>query len=305
VALSRPGLRAVAVLVTLALLGWHVHARSKPTADLNGADRTLLAVTGPIQAALADALGGVGGVWTHYVALVGAEAENDQLRTELAGARAAASELVELRAENDRLRAVVALADRVPGRSVAASVIGRGTSSRFRTIRIDRGTDAGLERGMPVVGPEGAVGRVLRASGGYADVLLLHDGLSAAGAVVQSSRMRGVLVGDGGETLSLGFVRRSDAGGVQVGDRLVTSGEDDIFPEGVALGTVVEASAPETGLFLDIRVEPAVDLDRLDEVLVVLDRGVGPFPSPDPGPIPDPGRDLDADVDGATDGGAP
>ncbi|MCP4867623.1 MAG: rod shape-determining protein MreC [Proteobacteria bacterium] len=292
------------MLVILALLGWHVHARSKPTGELNVADRTLLAVTGPIQSGLANVLGGVGGVWGHYVAVVGAAEENDQLRTDLAVARAATAELIELRAENDRLRAVVDLAQRVPGQSVAATVIGRGTSTRFRTIRIDRGTDAGLERGMPVVGTDGAVGRVLRASGGYADVLLLHDGLSAAGAVVQSSRMRGVLVGDGSEILSLGFVRRSDAGGVQVGDVLVTSGEDNVFPEGVALGTVIEATAPETGLFLTIRVEPAVDLDRLDEVLVVLDRGVGPFPAPD---IETPMDDFppEADADGATDGDAP
>lgn len=302
--MSRPGLRAAAVLVMLALLGWHVHARSKPTGELNVADRGLLAVTGPIQATLASALGGVGGVWDHYIAVVGAAEENERLRDDLAAARAATAELIELRAENDRLRAVVALAHRVPGESVAASVIGRGTSTRFRTIRIDRGTDAGLDRGMPVVGPDGAVGRVLRASGGYADVLLLHDGLSAAGAVVQSSRMRGVLVGDGSETLSLGFVRRSDAGGVQVGDLLVTSGEDDVFPEGVALGTVIEATAPETGLFLTIRVEPAVDLDRLDEVLVVLDRGVGPFPAPDIGPPLDP-RGPDADADGAAEGEGP
>jgi rod shape-determining protein MreC len=295
--MSRPGVRAAAVLVMLALLGWHVHARSKPAAELNLADRSLLALTGPMQSVLASALGGIGGTWDRYVALVGVEAENEQLRLDLAAVRAQTAELRELRGQNDRLRAVVGLARRVPGRSVAASVIGRGTSSRFRTLRIDRGTHDGLVRGMPVVAPDGAVGRILRAAGGYADVLLLHDGLSAAGAVVQNSRLRGVLMGDGSETLTLGFVRRSDSGGVQVGDLVVTSGEDDVFPEGVLLGRVIEAGAPETGLFLDIKVEAAVDLDRLDEVLVVLDPGVGPFF--DPGPAA-----PQVEGDGATDGGA-
>lgn len=149
---------------------------------------------------------------------------------------------------------------------------------------------------MPVVSPEGAVGRVLRASGGYADVLLLNDGLSAAGAVVQESRLRGVLVGDGGEELTLSFVRRSDAQGVGTGDHVVTSGEDGVFPAGLALGTVLAASAPETGLFLDIGVEPAVDLGRLDEVVVVLDPGVGPFHT---APVDDV---IDDEADGATQG---
>ncbi len=293
---SKPGVRAAAVLVMLALLGWHVHARSKPASELNFADRALLGVTGPMQSALSGVLGGFGGAWDHYVSLVGVSRQNEELRAELAAARAASSELAELRSENDRLRALVALAERTPGASVAASVVGRGTSTRFRTLRIDRGTDHGLDRGMPVLGPDGAVGRVLRASGGYADVLLLHDGLSAAGAVVQESRLRGVLTGDGSDRLALNFVRRSDAGGVNEGDLLVTSGEDGVFPEGVALGTVVDASAPETGLFLDIVVEPIVDLDRLDEVLVVLDPGVGPFPAPVvPDPIPLPDHEGDGD----------
>lgn len=274
---GRPTLRAITVLVLLAGLGWHVHARSQPDAELGAADRALLSLTGPIQNALGRAVRSVGEVFDGYLLLVGTRAENQRLQAEVAEAQAAAQELRELRRQNDRLRSLAGLRDRTPGRTVAAAIIGRGTSPRFHTLRINKGSADGVQIGMSVVVPAGAVGQVLRASGGYADVLLLSDGLSAAGAVFDESRLRGVLLGNGGDQGKLGFVRRRDLGAVEVGSMLSTTGEDGVFPEGVALGTVLTVETPETGLFLDIDVEPAVDPDRLDEVLVVLDRGTGPF----------------------------
>lgn len=304
--MSRPGLKAAALLALLALLGWHVHARSKPEAELNVADRVLLSATGPVQGALSSVVGWCGDLGSSYVWLVGVSKENERLRAELVAARAAVTELSELQHENDRLRELVALRERAPATTVAASVVGRGTSSRFRTLRIDRGTDDGVEVGMAVLAPAGAVGRVLRACGDYADVLLLTDGLSAAGAVFQESRLRGVVLGDGSGQLQVGFVRRSDGPSVTPGAAVVTSGEDDIFPEGVALGVVTRAESAETGLFLEIDLEPAVELERLDEVLVVLERGTGPFtpswPSDDGGFVPP--VEADGDAHGAADGEA-
>jgi rod shape-determining protein MreC len=287
---GRPTIRAIGVLVLLGGLGWHVHARSQPDAELGAADRALLTVTGPIQNALGGGIESVGGVFDRYFALVGTEAENELLRAEVAEARAGVHELRELGLENDRLRALAGLRERTPGRAVSASIIGRGTSPRFRTLRIDRGEHDGVQTGMAVVVPGGAVGQILRSSANYADVLLLSDGLSSAGAVFDESRLRGVLLGGGGDDLALGFVRRRDQGSVQAGATLVTSGEDGVFPEGVPLGTVRQVETPDTGLFLEIDVDPAVDPGQLDEVLVVLDGGVGPFHH-------EPSAELDAEAD--------
>lgn len=275
--MSRSAIQAAAVLALLAVLGWHVHARLKPESDLNFADRALLTVTGPVQKGMTGAMRGGGGFFTGYLGLVGTKKENERLRADLIAARGAIAELGELRSENERLREMAGLKSRIAGKSMGAAVIGRGTSARFRTLRIDRGTDDGLEPGMAVLGAEGAVGRVLRASGSYADVLLITDGLSAVGAVVQRSRARSVAVGDGNGGLELGYIRRSDLADVADGDLVVTSGEDGVFPEGVPLGTVSLAQAAESGLFLETRVDPAVPLDRADEVLVVTDPGRGPY----------------------------
>jgi len=275
--MSRSAVQAVAVLVLLALLGWHVHARLKPEADLNVADRALLGVTGPVQKVLNGGVSGVGGFFENYVMLVGVSKENEDLLRALAEAEARNVEMREVAAENDRLREMIGLQSRAPGKTAPATVIGRGTSARFRTLRIDKGTVDGVEPDMAVLGIQGAVGKILRASGHYADVLLITDGLSSVGSVVQRSRARAVSVGDGDGGLELGYIRRSDLSDVSEGDLVVTSGEDGVFPEGVPLGVVTVASAPESGLFVEASIEPSVPLDRIEEVLVVTDSGSGPF----------------------------
>ena len=128
---------------------------------------------------------------------------------------------------------------------------------------------------MAVISVSGVVGQVLRVSGSYADVLMLTDGLSAAGVTVQRSGLRGLVVGDGSDQLQVSFLRRSDAHGVSPGDLVVTSGEDGVFPQGVIVGKVLKAEAPETGLFLNINLEPAAALHRLDEVMVVVELHAG------------------------------
>jgi len=118
----------------------------------------------------------------------------------------------------------------------------------------------------------------------FADVLLLTDGLSTVGAVLQESRLRGVAAGQGGEFLELGFVRRREQHAVAVGQLVVSSGEDGLFPEGVPLARVSEVQAPQTGLFLEITLESVADLGRIEEVLVLVEEGVGAFQFPESEP---------------------
>lgn len=282
-----PSVRAGLLLALMAALGWHVHARSRPEQELGTADRVLLSATGPVQSGLASALGAGGGLWARYFALVGVADENAELRAQNAAARGSVAELAELRRQNDRLRALTGLRARAPGRTVSGTVIGRGISPRFDTVRIDRGASDGVRRHMPVLSPEGAIGQVLRSSGGYSDILLVRDGLSGVGALVQRSRYRGVVRGTG-DGLALDFVRRTDRDAVREGDVVVTSGEDGVFPAGVRLGTVVSAHEPETGMFLRVELEPSVSVSTLDEVLVLIEPPVGPFP------VPLDGVDLDS-----------
>ncbi len=277
---ARSGRRRYLLLTLLLVLVGHIHARHKPSAELSTLDRVLLAVTGPMEKAVSGVGQGTEGLFRHYLVLVGVSRRNVELEEALLTAHSHTAELEELRAENDRLREIASLRVRTPGATVGATVIGRGTTARFRTLRVDRGTEDGVLVGCPVIAPAGAVGQILRAGEAYADVLLLTDELSGVGAVVQRSRLRGVMAGDGDRGLRLGFVRRSDQGALAAGDEVVSSGEDGVFPPGLALGSVLVVGAPQTGLFLEVEVTPAVELDRLDEVLIITHPGAGPWASP-------------------------
>jgi rod shape-determining protein MreC len=283
---SRAGIRAACILAVLGLLGWHVHVRAKPTPETSFADRALLALTGPLQKGLTGLGRGASEIVQDYFWLVDVSRQNKMLSQRLASASGGLVEVAELRLENERLRQLHGLRARIPSRSVGASVIGRGVSTRFHTLRIDRGSRAGLRSGQAVVARRGAVGQVLRVSERFADVLLLTDGLSTVGAVLQDSRLRGIAAGQGGDFMELGFVRRRDQHSVAPGQLVISSGEDGLFPEGVPLARVSEVRVPETGLFLDITLKSIADLDRIEEVVVIVEEGVGAFQFPSAGASP-------------------
>jgi rod shape-determining protein MreC len=151
---------------------------------------------------------------------------------------------------------------------IAARVIGLNPSPQFQSIRIDRGEDDGVRPGMPVVTPDGVVGQVVRSVGGSSDVMLLTDPTSHIGALVQRSRVRASVSGTGdGRRLSVGLVRREDD--AQDGDVVVTAGADGVFPRGLLVGKLREVARPPAGMFLSARVEPAVELGKLEEVLII------------------------------------
>lgn len=282
--------RRFALLALIVVLVAHVRAQRQPEAHRGWPERALLQVTGPIERTVWIGLRSVGGVGDRYLFLVDAAEENERLRSDQRRLEAVEAELAELRQENDRLRELVRMRTRLERESVAAAVVGRSTAGRYRALRIDRGSRDGVGAGQAVVAAEGAVGIVLRTSAEYADVLLLTDPLAAAGAIVQGTRLRGVASGDGGRALVLGFVSRSDQADVRAGDRVVTSGEDGVFPPALPIGTVLAVGAAQTGLFLEVEIEPAAPLERIEEVLVLVGTPQGPYgggQGPDLATLPD------------------
>jgi rod shape-determining protein MreC len=159
------------------------------------------------------------------------------------------------------------LRERVPLATTAAEIIGAAASPDFRTLTIDKGTRDGLRPDMAVIAPDGVVGRLVVPSARSAKVQLLVDRNAAAGVLIERTRAQGVVVGSGDDRLQMQYV--SEASEVAVGDIVVTSGIDTIYPKGLVVGRVelVEKNGPA---FKRIVVKPAVDFTRLEEVLVVL-----------------------------------
>lgn len=234
----------------------------------NFADRLILAISSPVQAACTWAFNGVGGAVSGYVALKGAHEEAQECRASLAEAHAAVNALKEAEAENARLKAALGYAEATVDQEIVARVIGLNPTAQFQSIRINRGEDQGVRPGMPVLTPDGVVGQVVRSVGGSADVMLLTDASSRVGAVLQRTRVRATVTGLGdGRRLSLNLVRREED--TRDGDEVVTSGTDGIFPPGLHVGTVHDVGRPAVGMVLTATVKPAVDLARVEEVLVI------------------------------------
>jgi rod shape-determining protein MreC len=222
----------------------------------------------------------VRGVWIHYFALRGTERENEALRSENDALKLTISELQTRAAEADRLAALLKFKqvhEKVPmvgGRVIAASA---GTASR--TIEIDRGERDGIRRNMAVITPDGAVGKVIEVFRDTAQVLLLTDKEGGAGAMLVNSRTQGPVGGTGEPMMQMKYVATED--NVVIGEKIVTSGMDKIFPRDIPIGTVVEVK-PGTP-FKQIRVQPAAKLDRLETVIVLLTQEPVEFKSEEQG----------------------
>ncbi len=221
----------------------------------------------PFERTGAWGFGKVRGVWQHYFALQSTVRENEALRIENDALKLAISQLQSKAAEADRLGLLLHFKlNNEKAAMVGARVIGASAGTASRTIEIDRGERDGIRRNQPVITPDGAVGKVIEVYRDSAQVLLLTDKDSGVGAMLVDSRIQSPVGGTGELMLYMKYVAAEDT--VNVGEKIVTSGMDKIFPRDVPVGTVVEVR-PGTP-FKQVRVAPAAKLDRLEEVFVLL-----------------------------------
>jgi rod shape-determining protein MreC len=220
-----------------------------------------------VQRASSAIVSAVRGGWTNYVSLRDVQAENQTLRQQLDAAQLQLQEQRALAERSRGLLATLGLRDRSHLQTIAAEVIGAGASPDFKSVTIDKGTADGVRPDMAVMAPGGVVGRVVVPSGRAAKVQLLIDRSAAAGVLIERSRSQGVAVGAGDGLLRMEYV--SEVADVSVGDTVVTSGIDGIYPKGFVVGKV-EAVEKSGNSYKEILVRPAVDFSSVEEVLVVL-----------------------------------
>jgi rod shape-determining protein MreC len=209
---------------------------------------------------------GVRGTWSGYVALQQVQQENDALKQELQTMQV---RLQQERAEaqrTDNLRQLLELRERANLDTVAAEVIAGAASPDFKTVTIDKGSSEQLATDMAVISPAGVVGRVILPSRRASKVQLLIDRNAAAGALIERTRVQGVVVGIGDGLLRMQYV--PGTADVKTGDLVVTSGIDGIYPKGFVIGTIDHADRG-AGAYHEIVIRPAVDFSRLEEVLIV------------------------------------
>jgi rod shape-determining protein MreC len=220
----------------------------------------------PLEKGIVWFQSGVGGLWHNYFYLRGVRQENRDLKLQIERLRIEQVRLNEDAVQARRLQALLGFKEQFISKTLAAQVIGSSGSEQSRSIYIDKGTHEGVRPDMAVITAEGVVGKVLRAFKTTSQVLLINDQTSGVGSILEKSRLQGVLRGTPVGEVVLEKVMSDET--VQPGEKVVTSGGDQIFPKGLPVGTVTKVS-PGPELFLNIRVKPAADLSRLEEVLVI------------------------------------
>jgi rod shape-determining protein MreC len=259
----------LAAALLLVPLGVYV-AHAKAPVERTRVDRIVLVVTSPLERLLSWSISGTMRAWSGYVALRGAHERALALHHEVTALRTENERLRQQQLENDRLRGLLGLAEATPARSwKTARVIGVGMApAGFQTVTLDKGSDDGLARMMPVVVADGAVGRIRAVTGHTAEVLLALDRNSSIAVRVERTRARANVRGGGKPGAArLEYALRSED--MIEGDRLVTSGTDGVFPRGILVGTVTKLERRPHGLFQTAEVIPAVDPTRVEEVLVI------------------------------------
>ena len=223
----------------------------------------------PLERGLVWIRNSTGNVWHNYFYLRGVRAENRDLKQQIEQMRLEQVRLNEDAAQAHRLQALLSFKEQYVAKTVAAQVIGSSGSDMSRIIYIDKGENAGVKREMAVITADGIVGKVLLVYPNVAQVLLINDQSSGVGAILEKSRLQGVLRGTVNGEVALEKVMSDQQ--VEAGERVLTSGGDQIFPKGLPVGTVSNVGSGKD-LFLNIKIRPAANLSKLEEVLVLVEK---------------------------------
>ncbi len=239
--------------------------------DLPAWTGVVLNLTVPVQRMIAIPVDVIRDGWTRYVALFDTESDNAELRERLAQLEGDNLQLREALVASGRLHQIAEMRESYEIPMLPSELVGVDVSPWFRSVLLDRGRGHGVRSGMPIISEQGVVGLVTATSSGASKAMLVLDRQSAIDVTVQRNRARGILRGRGTDLLDFEFVAR-DAD-VRVGDGLITSGLDGVYPKGLAVGRIAAVADAGSRLLQTAKVEPAVDFSRLEQVFVMLRRG--------------------------------
>jgi rod shape-determining protein MreC len=264
-----PWLFAGLLLFNLVLMGVDTSRRgmSQPVRAF------LQAIVSPVQ----NVLSGIGNKGSEIVQNIKqmrqASAENEQLRQRLTQLESEANEARAAKAENERLKALLDFKNSGQYQMVTAQIISRDPTAWFNAVIINRGSSSGIKEGMPVVTPDGIVGRIIATSPWTSQVMLITDEKSAAGAVAGQLGISNAIGAIRGLGSDKGLVEMKYVSGletVKVGEIVMTTGQDKIYPKGLKVGEVIEVIQGSATMNNTIRIKPSANINSLSEVAVLI-----------------------------------
>ena len=202
-----------------------------------------------------------------YVNLISIKNERDELLKKVRNLELSNFQLYEYKLQNNRLKSLLRVKRKNKLTGITSVIIGYSNSEWSKFITIDRGETNNIEVGMPVISSKGAVGQVTAVSANTSRVQLITDPSSGVDALLQDDRTRVTVEGNGEDECELKYLTREEK--IEIGEKIVTSGSDGVFPKGILIGHVATFDTDLSGMFKPAKVKPAVDFNKLEEVLVV------------------------------------
>jgi rod shape-determining protein MreC len=212
---------------------------------------------------------GVRGTTRLYLDLINIKKENESLRAQNALLQTQLLALDEIMNENARLNQLMDFQARTKMTLVAARIMSRDLMSDHNTIQINKGSNHGLKSGMAVISVDGVVGHIFKTEMWTSQVLLLTDRYSVVDGLIARSRARGIVEGKNSNLISLRYIEKSED--VQVGDLVVTSGLDNIFPKGFPIAKVESVEDRSYSVSLRVELSPVVNPNKIEEVFIIMD----------------------------------
>ena len=211
---------------------------------------------------------GIAWIWNNYFDLRHVRQQNADLQKTVDRLRLEQAALLEDAKQGQRLQALLNFQQKYIYKTLPAQVIGSSGTDQSRVFYIDKGRDAGLDRDMAVITPDGIVGKIREVFPHSSQVLAINDQSSGAGVIMESTRIRGILRGNASGQPQIEDVIRDQR--IKPGEKVLTAGGDEIFPRGLPVGAVDKVvNDPERDGFVQVVLKPAAHLDQLDEVLVI------------------------------------
>ena len=220
-----------------------------------------------IQQGTTAVIHGIRNTFNTYIMIAGKEEENRILLEKIHKLEQEKNKHVEVQLENKRLKKILKLKTDKRNYVTTASVFARDPTNWFQTIWINKGIKAGIEKNMVAVTPLGPVGKVRRLLQKSANITLITDVNSSVSVRLQPSRIEGILQGSGEDTCFLQYISKDVD--VKIGEKVITSGLDGIYPKGLIIGYVTGARKEDEEIFQIIEVEPVQNLNSVEEVVIL------------------------------------
>lgn len=260
--------KAVLALILLSLPLVSIQTQKDPLRQ-GWHDKPFSFLAGLLQGGFFQFSDGVRGTTRLYLDLINIKKDNESLRAQNAILETQLLALEEMRNENARLNQLMDFQARTKMTLVAARIMSRDLMSDHNTIQINKGTHHGLKSGMAVISVDGVVGHIFKTEMWTSQVLLLTDRYSVVDGLIARSRARGIVEGKNSSLISLRYIEKSED--VQVGDLVVTSGLDNIFPKGFPIAKVESVEDRSYSVSLRVELSPVVNPNKIEEVFVIMD----------------------------------